>query len=138
MQEKRLRLRTYRQVWRLEQVIYQIERVRLPFPVTFRQIGIFGAVLLVMAVISPIPPLSALSPLLRYGLLPGLAAWYLTARRLDGKQPHRWVLSMLRYWGAPKRLNRLKPMTAPGRVRLEAVMGFRVSTPDRPEAEAEG
>lgn len=138
MQEKRLRLRTYRQVWRLEQVIYQIERVRLPFPVTFRQIGIFGAVLLVMAVISPLPGLSALSPVLRYGLLPGLSAWYLTARRLDGKQPHRWVLSMLRYWGAPKRLNRLKPMPAPERVQVKAALSYRVSSADRPEVDAEG
>lgn len=138
MQEKRLRLRTYRQVWRLEQVIYQIERVRLPFPVTFRQIGIFGAVLLFMVLISPIPPLPMLSPVLRYGLLPGLAAWYLTTRRLDGKQPHRWALSMLRYWGAPKRLNRLKPMPVQGKVQMVAVTGYRVSSPDRPEVEAEG
>jgi hypothetical protein len=70
--------------------------------------------------------------------LPTLAAWYLTTRRLDGKQPHRWVIAMLRYWGAPKRLNRLQPMSEHGRVRLVAAAGYRVTSPDRLEAEAEG
>lgn len=126
VQENRLRIRTYRQVWHLEQVIYQIERVRLPFPVTFRQIGVFGAVLLAMVVVSRVGVVGALSPVLRYALIPGAAAWYLTSQRLDGKQPHRWIISMVRYWGAPKRLNRLQPMNESQRVRLAADMGYRV------------
>lgn len=126
MQENKLRLRTYRQVWRLEQVIYQIERVRLPFPVTFRQIGIFGAVLLGMAALSRLPLIGAASPVLRYALIPGLAAWYLTSQRLDGKPPHRWVWSMLQYWSAPKRLSRLRPMDQPRRMRLAADVSYRV------------
>lgn len=124
--DSRLRLRTYRQVWRLEQVIYQIERVRLPFPVTFRQVGVFGAALLFMAALSKLPPVAALSPVLRYALVPGVAAWYLTSQRLDGKPPHRWLLSMLRYWGAPKRLSRLRPLEGPKRVSLAAEVSYKV------------
>lgn len=127
MEEKRLRLRTYRQVWRLEQVIYQIERVRLPFPVTFRQIGLFAGVLLLMVLLSPIPPLAQLSPLLRYGLIPGLAAWYLTSQKLDGKLPHRWALSMLRYWFSPRRYSRLRPLTPGEKKRLAAPVSYRVA-----------
>ncbi|MFO7173883.1 MAG: conjugal transfer protein [Bacillota bacterium] len=126
MLDQRLRLRTYRQVWRLEPVIYQIERVRLPFPVSFRQIGIFAAVLLLMAILSPIPPFSLLPPVVRYGLVPGLAAWFLTSSRLDGKAPHRWALSMVRYALSPRRLNRLQPLTGPRRLRLEARVSYRV------------
>lgn len=127
MQDGKLRIRTYRQVWRLEQVIYQIERVRLPFPVTFRQIGIFGLALLVMVVVSGIGPLATTSPVLRYALIPGLAAWYLTNKRLDGKMPHRWVLSMLRYLLGPKRLNRYRPVETGGKVRLVARVSYRVT-----------
>jgi hypothetical protein len=126
VQENRLRIRTYRQVWHLEQVIYQIERVRLPFPVTFRQIGVFAAALLVMVVVSRVGFVGALSPVLRYALIPGGVTWYLTSQRLDGKPPHRWILSMLRYWGAPKRLSRLRPMNETQRVRLTADVGYRL------------
>jgi len=126
VQENRLRIRTYRQVWHLEQVIYQIERVRLPFPVTFRQVGVFGAALLVMVVVSRVGVVGALSPVLRYALIPGAVAWYLTSQRLDGKPPHRWIISMVRYWSAPKRLSRLQPMDETQRVRLAADVGYRV------------
>lgn len=126
LQDRRITLRTYRQVWHLEQVIYQIERVRLPFPVTFRQAGIFGLSLLVMAVLSRVPPVSSLSPVLRYLLVPGLLAWYLTNHRLDGKLPHRWALSMLRYWLSPWRLNRFRPINGTKRLRLVAHVSYRI------------
>ena len=131
VQENRLRIRTYRQVWRLEQVIYQIERVRLPFPVTFRQIGIFLATLLLMVVISRAAFIGRLSPVLRYALIPAAVAWYMTSQRLDGKPPHRWLFSVLRYWGAPKRLSRLQPMDETERVKLAAVVSYRVTGSNR-------
>lgn len=125
MSDNRLRIRTYRQVWHLEQVLYRIDRVNLPFPITFRQIGVFGASLVAMSLISRVPPVDALSPLLRYIIIPAAAAWYLTNQKLDGKLPHRWLISMLRYWTGPKRLNRLQPLAGQERVRLVAQVGYR-------------
>lgn len=119
METDKIRLRTYKQVWSQERVIYQIERVRLPFPVSFRQAGVFAVALLVMAVVSRIPPVADLSPVLRYLIIPGVAAWFLTRQRLDGKPPLRWLLSMIRYLLGPKRLNRFRPMPdTPGRLRF--------------------
>jgi len=124
---ERVRLRTYRQVWQQERVIYQIERVRLPFPVSFRQAGVFAATVLVMAVVSRIPPLAQASPLLRYVAVPAAVTWFLTRQRLDGKPPLRWLLAMVRYAFSPKRLNRLEPMgQLPARVTLKASIGYRM------------
>jgi len=118
MESGMIRLRTYRQVWRLERVIYQVERVRLPFPVTFRQIGIFVFALLLMVPVSRLPGLNRLPGLVIFGLVPALAAWYLTSQTLDGKPPHRWLLSMLLFGLSPKRLNRFSAMPDGGRVRF--------------------
>lgn len=113
----RLRIPTYRQVWRLERVLYQIERMRLPFPITFRQMGIFVVSALVMAVLSKVPGVAGLPALVRYIGIPVLLAWYLTKQTLDGKPPHLWLRSMYRYYTGPKHLQRLAP--APRKARRQ-------------------
>lgn len=126
MDMEQVRLRTYRQVWVQERVIYQIERVRLPFPVTFRQVGVFGASLGAMLVISRVPAVAALPVLLRYLLIPAAVTWFLTQQRLDGKPPLPWLLSMVRYALGPKRLNRFRPIEgARPRLRLRSAIGYR-------------
>lgn len=130
MQDGKFRIRTYRQVWQLEHVIYQIERVRLPFPVTFRRIGLFVAALLLMLALSRLPPVDRLSPVLRYALVPGLVAWFLTSKRLDGKPPHRWVLSMLTYLLGPRQLNRMRPLPRAQGLRLTATLTYRSAPSD--------
>lgn len=115
MEPGKLRLRTFRQVWRQEKVIYQIERVRLPFPVTLRQVAIFVAALLALVPLRRLPLLAGIPPLAYYGLLPGLAAWYLTRQSLDGRSPHRWLLAMVQFALGPRRLARLRPLARGGR-----------------------
>lgn len=127
MERERVRLATYRPVWSQERVIYQIERIRLPFPVTFRQIGVFAVALLAMALLSRLPGISQLSAVLRYLVIPGVLTWFLTSQRLDGKPPLRWLLTMVRYWFSPKRYNRLRPMAEqPARVRFRGPIGYRL------------
>lgn len=127
MELDKVRLRTYRQVWDQERVIYRIERVRLPFPVTFRQAGVFAASALAMALLSRIPLIAAQPALARYVLLPAVITWFLTKQRLDGKPPLLWVLGMVRYALSPKRLRRLAPIErAPARLRMRSSVGYRV------------
>jgi len=114
----KIRILTYRQVWRQEHLIYQIERFRLPFPVSLRQAGIFSAGILVMAFLGVLPAISHIPAVIRYFLVPGLFAWFMTKQRLDGKLPHRWLLSWLRYLVAPKRLNRFRPIEKQGDMKL--------------------
>lgn len=127
MELDKVRLRTYRQVWVQERVIYQIERIRLPFPVSFRQAGIFGITAMVMTFLSRTPGIGATPPMLRYVVIPGAVTWFLTRQRLDGKSPARWLLSMLRYLLSPKRLNRFRPIPpTPERMRFGGTIGYRV------------
>ena len=127
MELEKVRLRTYRQVWSQERVIYQIERVRLPFPISFRQAGLFAAIAIVMAVLSRLPLIGNASGVVRYLLIPGAVTWFLTKQRLDGKPPLLWLLTILRYALSPKRLNRFSPLPdQPGKVRFGGALGYRV------------
>lgn len=127
MELDKVRLRTYRQVWVQEKVIYQIERIRLPFPVSFRQAGVFGVTALLMAFLSRVPGVGTTSPVVRYVLIPGVVTWFFTRQRLDGKSPARWLLSMLRFLMSPKRLNRMRPIPpTPERMRFGGAIGYRV------------
>ncbi len=121
----KVRIRTYRQVWRQEHLIYQIERIRLPFPVSLRQAGVFAATALVMGVVSHLPGMVRISPAIRYLLVPGLVTWFLTRQRLDGKPPLRWLTSWLEYLVSPRRLNRFRPMAGFGRLRFGPSPGPR-------------
>lgn len=124
---QRLRLSTYRQVWQLERVIYKIEGVRLPVAVTFRQVGLFLAAVLAMVTASRIPAVTVLPSTVRYVLIPSLITWYLTKQSLDGKPPHLWLRSVIRYWFGPRRLHRLRPAgSARSRVRLMASVFVRL------------
>ena len=114
-----MRLRTYRKVWRMDRLIYQIERVRLPFPISFRQMGVFAGTAAAVALLSYLPPVAAVPPLARYLLVPAAAAWYLTRQTLDGKPPHLWLRSLLRFWLSPKRLHRLEPLPRQARQRFQ-------------------
>lgn len=122
---EKVRIRTYRQVWQQEHVIYQIERVRLPFPVSLRQAGVFAASAAAMLIVSKLPGVANTSPVLRYVLVPGLITWFLTRQRLDGKPPLRWLSSWLAYLLSPKRLSRFQPVRAKGRFRLPRRAGHQ-------------
>lgn len=121
----KVRLRTYRQVWIQEQVIYQVERVRLPFPVTLTQLLCFGAGVVVMVILGQVLPLGRIPWLVRFVAAPAALAWFLTQHRLDGKPPHRWLLSWVLFLLGPKRLNRLRSLTPGGRVRFSGKIEAR-------------
>lgn len=134
MTEDRLRLRTYSQVWRLERMIYRIERVPLPFPVTVTQTGVFAAAVAVMALLSRLAPVAVFSPAIRYLLVPGLVTWFLTRQSLDGKPPHLWLMTMVGYLATPQRLGGYNPLPRPRRLRVRPRVAYRSSPPEQTEA----
>lgn len=127
MAQERLRLRTYSQVWRLERVIYRIERVPLPFPVTVTQVGVFAGALVVMVILTRLGLTAGLPVTVRYALAPGLAAWFLTRQSLDGKLPHLWLAGMAAYLLGPRRLGRLRALPAPRRLRFRPRVAYRLT-----------
>ncbi len=129
---ERLRLPTYRQVWSLERVIYKIEGVRLPMAVSFRQAGVFAATAIAMAILSRVSAIGAVSPAVRYILVPALVTWYLTRQSLDGRPPHRWLWVQIRFWLGPRRLLRFRaPAREPQRLRMRASVWTRTGSTGR-------
>jgi len=107
-------------------MIYQIEGLRLPFPLSLRQGGTFAVLVLCMAVLSKIPGIEQVPAAFRYILVPGAATWFLTRQKLDGKPPLKWLASWLAYFFSVKHLNRFQTYERSGKYRFrEQVAGRR-------------
>ncbi|WP_191567446.1 conjugal transfer protein [Metabacillus idriensis] len=105
-------LRTYNSVWKIEKVLYGIQDIPLPIPLTYRQVGFFGGGVFLVWVLNHFPPLSLLElGLVEYIFLPGLFAWFFTKQLLDGKAPHRFFISAGRYHLSPHRQNRYQEIS---------------------------
>lgn len=105
-------LRTYNSVWKVEKVLYGIQDIPLPIPLTYRQIGFFGGGVLLIWLLNHIPPLSLLDlGLIEYIFLPGLFAWFFTKQLLDGKAPHRFFIRAVQYHLSPHIQNRYKEVS---------------------------
>ena len=46
-------LRTYNSVWKVEKVLYGIQDIPLPFPLTYKQIGLFSGGVFIIWILSP-------------------------------------------------------------------------------------
>ncbi|WP_221568664.1 conjugal transfer protein [Alkalihalobacillus sp. TS-13] len=105
-------LRTYNNVWKVEKVLYGIQDIPLPLPITYRQIGFFiGGVTLVW-LLNLFPPLSLLHlGLVEYVFLPGVVAWFFTKQHIDGKVPHRFIFRFILYHIESRVQNRYKEVS---------------------------
>ena len=116
-------LRTYNSVWKVEKVLYGIQDIPLPIPVTYRQIGFFFGGVLSVWLLNHVPPLSLLDlGLIEYIFLPGLIAWFFTKQLLDGKAPHRFFMRVVYFHISPHRFNRYKEIA-------EVKKPYRYSSP---------
>jgi hypothetical protein len=100
-------VRTYNQVWTIEKVLYGIQDIPLPIPLTYRQIGFFGTGIAVIWTLNHFPPLSLIDlDAIEYIFLPGLFSWFFTKKKLDGKAPHRFILRAALFYFQNKKHNR--------------------------------
>ena len=105
-------LRTYNSVWKVEKVLYGIQDIPLPIPLTYRQIGFFAGGVMLVWLLNHFPPLSLLHlGLIEYIFLPGLFAWFFTKQLLDGKAPHRFFIRVVQYHLSPRLQNRYKEVS---------------------------
>ncbi|MGX1195941.1 conjugal transfer protein [Metabacillus sp. SLBN-84] len=125
-------LRTYNSVWKVEKVLYGIQDIPLPIPLTYRQIGFFAGGVFVVWVLNHFPPLSLLQlGLVEYLFLPGVFAWFFTKQLLDGKAPHRFFMSATRYFMSPHHMNRYKEVSDRKRpYQYEGKTGYRTLSYD--------
>ncbi len=100
--EDRLIIRSYRRVFEVDRRIYRVDRWALPVPggVPLRGVGYFAATLALVVVLGALPVvgelLAALSPPLRYVLLPLAVAVLGTQAAPDGRAAHRFAWEWLR------------------------------------------
>ncbi|MGX7173535.1 conjugal transfer protein [Enterococcus ratti] len=93
------KIRSYTSIWSVEKVLYAINDLQLPFPITFTQMTWFVVSLLVVILFGNVPPLSFIDgALLKYVGLPAALTWFMSQKTFDGKKPYGFLKSILSYW----------------------------------------
>ena len=104
-----LEIRSYRNVFTLERRLYRIDGLRLnPTGVPLRGIGGFSVLACAGLMAGRLPLVDVAARIvpwyLREAVLPALAAFLLTGRRVDGRPVHLSALALLRWRLGPRRL----------------------------------
>ena len=93
------KIRSYTSIWAVEKVIYAINDLQLPFPVTFTQMTWFVVSLLLVILFGSVPPLSMIDgALLEYIGIPVGLTWFMSQKTFDGKKPYGFLKSIITYW----------------------------------------
>jgi hypothetical protein len=127
-------VRSYRLVFRRRWRIFRIQGWRIPLPggIELRLLGYWLGALALLAALCKLPALgTALSSTpasLRFLALPLAVAWLLCRWEVDGRPPHRALISLLRWRLCPRELAALRRV-APIGMEL-APLGEVVAAPD--------
>ncbi len=93
------KVKSYNSIWSVDRVLYSINDLKLPFPVTFSQIGWFvGTELLIMTFAHTFPLSMIEGAFLKYLGIPVGITWFMSQKTFDGKKPYRYVCTMLTYF----------------------------------------
>lgn len=96
-------IKSYTSIWNVEKVIYAINDLNLPFPVTFHQMAWFIVSLFVVILFGDVPPLSFIdAALIKYIGIPAGITWFMSQKTFDGKKPYNFIKSVLAYVMRPK------------------------------------
>ncbi|EQA3584215.1 conjugal transfer protein [Enterococcus faecalis] len=105
------KIKSYTSIWNVEKVIYAINDLQLPFPITFTQMTWFVVSILFVILFSNIPPLSFIDGVfLKYLGLPVAITWFMSQKTFDGKKPYGFLKSILTYFFHPKLTYSYKPI----------------------------
>lgn len=95
-EQPRIRVYSYRKVWKIEKRIYSLQNITLPLPVNPYDFLEFLAVLLLMLLFNRfLPFLWQIPPVLKYLVLPFVTVKYLMKLKLDGKNPARYLVGII-------------------------------------------
>lgn len=121
-----MKLRTYNKVFQIQGVLHKIGPLPLPFPISFRQLGFGAAALVLVLILDQFPPLSLIQwGALKYFGIPVFVAWFMTEKTLDGKQPHRYLLSTIRFQINPKIFSRYQAIPDQKEMKYGGVVSYR-------------
>ena len=78
------KIRSYTSIWNVEKVLYAINDVNLPFPVTFTQITWFVLTEFIIILFADVPPLSMIEgAFLKYFGIPVALTWFMSQKTFD-------------------------------------------------------
>lgn len=98
-----MRIKSYSNVWKTEKVLYAINDLILPRPVTVSQILWALAFFLLSVILNGIPPFVFQdSMLMNHIAIPAVLAWFMGKRSFDGKRPDSFIRSYVKYLIRPK------------------------------------
>lgn len=97
------KVRSYTSIWSVEKVLYAINDLQLPFPITFTQMTWFIVTLFAVMLLGDLPPLSLIDgAFLKYVGLPAGLTWFMSQKTFDNKKPLGFLRSVINYLIAPK------------------------------------
>ena len=97
------KLKSYTGIWNVEKVLYAVNDVNLPFPVTFTQITWFVMTEFIIILLGDLPPLSMIEgAFLKYFGVPVFLTWFMSQKTFDGKKPYSFLKSQICYAVRPK------------------------------------
>jgi hypothetical protein len=98
------KIRSYTSIWSVEKVLYSINDLKLPFPISFTQMTWFVLSLFVMILLGNLPPFSLIEgAFLKYLGIPVGLTWFMSQKTFDGKRPFSFLTSVITYLFRPKR-----------------------------------
>ena len=97
--EKQMKkIKSYTSIWSVEKVIYAINDMQLPFPITFTQMTWFVISVLIVMLFGNLPPFSLIDgALLKYVGIPVAFTWFMNQKTFDGKKPYGFLKSVITY-----------------------------------------
>ncbi|AJE54230.1 hypothetical protein ABE82_26890 (plasmid) [Paenibacillus peoriae] len=107
-EKPRVTVPNYTKIWNLDLVMYALEGKKLIFPANLRIVGIGFVCFFIFFFIAKLLPF--IPGGYTYVVFPGLLTWFISKQKLDGKAPHKWLMSMIYFLMRNKRISRYQKM----------------------------
>lgn len=95
---EKITLYSYHKIWKIEKKIYAIQNIVLPIPIDPWELLYFGATWVICNVIfGLLPGVSNIPVMIRSIMLPFAISKFLMTKKLDGKNPLRYMLGVITF-----------------------------------------
>ena len=95
---EKITLYSYHKIWKIEKKIYAIQNIVLPIPIDPWELLYFGATWVVCNVIfGLLPGVSNIPVMIRSIMLPFAISKFLMTKKLDGKNPLRYMFGVITF-----------------------------------------
>lgn len=93
-------LKSYTSIWKVEKVLYGLQDVTLPIPLTFSQMEwLLASEALMAFILNKLPPLCYSDNfLLKWIVVPAGITWFMSKKTFDGKKPYSFLKSVIAYF----------------------------------------